>query len=202
MGKESNNSPIEKDKEKIQKLVKPYIAALVIIGVLLVGMYIIKIFFPEQFMMVVQNETILKVGAFVDSHIWLQYITYGITAFITYWLYCCAVSKRFYLKWYECLIILGFVVINRVINCFDTTLGTAVSLCSFLVLPALTKGGLKESAIVCSFHVIAQALSLTIRSLPIYLTHANSVTIFLMTADCYLWLLLFYVLLNFLKRGE
>lgn len=137
---------------------KVFISMLSLVVSFLVGIYVLKIFFPEEFMMSIQNERIIAIGQYIDSHEWLYYICCGITAFITYWLYCCACSGRKWLKWYECLIILAVVVACRLINFFDVNLATIISWCSFMFLPALLKGDLKTGAIIFTTHSIAQGL--------------------------------------------
>ena len=179
---------------------KVFRVMLTLIITFLVGLYVLKIFFPEQFMMSIQNEQIKAIGAFVDSHSWLRYILAGITSFITYWLYCCACSGKKWLKWYECLYILGFVVLSRLINFWDTNVDMALQYSAFLVLPALTGGDLKKCAIVATVHYLAQTMSLTIRNLAMYLTTANYATVLLMTLECYFWLLLFYTLFNYKNK--
>ena len=158
----------------------------------LVSDYILKIFFPEQFMFFIQNEKFIMIGTFIDNHLWLRYICAAITAFITYWLFLCASSKRWYLNLKECLYVLITIIIIRVVSVFDNTLATALQLSSFLVLPAMCNCDLKLSAKIYTFHCIAQALSLGIRNLQIYLTNSNYVTVFLLTIECYFWLLLWY----------
>lgn len=176
---------------------------IILVVVFLVALYVLKIFFPEQFVMALSNDTIKAIGDYIDAHTWLLYLCSGITAFITYWLYCCASAGRKCLKWYECLEILGVIVIVRVVSLFDTTLSTAIQLASFLFLPALMHGSLRNSAIVYTIHVIAQGLSLGIRNLPIYLTTTNSATIFMIGIECYFWLLLNYLLFSYeFKKKE
>ena len=180
---------------------KVFISMLTLSVIFLVGLYVFKIFFPQEFMMSIQSEKIIAIGTFIDSHEWLYYLCCGLTSFLTYWLYCCACSGRLYLKWYEVLEIVGVIVICRAVNFYDTTLAPAISLCSFLFLPAIMKGDLKKTAIIYTTHTICQALSLGIRSLPIYLTNSNFVTICLMTLECYFWLLLFYIIYNYKKEN-
>ena len=179
---------------------KVFISMLVLTISFLVGLYVLKIFFPAEFMMSIQNEQIIKIGTYIDNHLWLRYLCAGITSFITYYLYCCASSHRLYLKWYETLYIVGVVVGCRLINFYDPTMATVISTVSFIFLPALTKGDLKTSAIVYTTHGIAQGLSLTIRSLPIYLVSVNYVTTLFMVGEMYLWLLLFYIVFNYKKK--
>lgn len=183
---------------------KVFISMLVLTISFLVGMYVLKIFFPQEFMMNIQNENLIKIGTFIDNHMWLRYICAGITSFITYWLYCCACSRRLHLKWYECLYIIGTIVIIRLCGLYvDATLRTAISYASFLFLPALIKGSdIKVCGVVYSIHMLAQALSLGIRNLPIYLQNSNYITVLLMTIECYFWLLLCYVIFNYNKRRE
>ena len=80
---------------------KVFISMLTLSVIFLVGLYVFKIFFPQEFMMSIQSEKIIAIGTFIDSHEWLYYLCCGLTSFLTYWLYCCACSGRLYLKWYE-----------------------------------------------------------------------------------------------------
>lgn len=180
---------------------KVFISMLTLSVIFLVGLYVFKIFFPQEFMMSIQSEKIIAIGTFIDSHEWLYYLCCGLTSFLTYWLYCCACSGRLYLKWYEVLEIVGVIVICRAVNFYDTTLATAISLCSFLFLPAIMKGDLKKTAIIYTTHTMCQSLSLGIRSLPIYLTSVNFITMFIFGIESYLWLILFYIIFNYKKEN-
>ena len=181
---------------------KVFVSMLVLTMVFLTAMYVLKIFFPQEFMMSIQNERIVKIGTYIDSHVWLLYLFSGITAFITYYLYCCACSHRLYLEWYEILYILATIVLCRIINFYDVSMATIISTLSFVFLPAITNGEIKSTAIVYTVHGIAQGLSLSIRNLPIYLTNINFATTLLMIIECYLWLVLMYIVFNYKKKGE
>lgn len=175
---------------------------LVLSIVFLVGMYVLKIFFPQEFMMTIQNERLIIIGTFIDNHKWLYYICCGVTAFITYYLYCCAVSHRLRLKWYEVLYIIGTIVIVRLISFYDSS-WSIVSWISFAFLPALCKGDMKTCGLVFSVHAISQGLSIGIRNLPIYFTNnLNFVTTMLVGFESYLWLLLMYIIFNYKKKEK
>ena len=85
---------------------------------------------------------------------------------------------------------------------YDCTISTAISMCSFMFLPALMKGNLTQTAIVYTTHTMCQALSLRIRSLPIYLTNVNFITMFIFGIESYLWLILFYIIFNYKKENN
>lgn len=166
----------------------------------LLAMYVLKIFYPQEFMLNIQNERIIAIGTYIDSHLWLRYICAGITSFIVYWLYCCACCKRLSLKWYECLYIIIAIVIMRVINIFDVNIATHLSIAAFFVLPAIMKGDIKIAALIYLTHGLSQCLMLKIRNLPMYLTSMNYLTILFVGIETYLWLLLFYVIFNYKKK--
>ena len=159
--------------------------------------YFLKFFFPQEFVMAVENERIVEIAKFIDGNTVLYYLFAGLTAFITYWLYCCACSHRLYLKWYECLIIVGVIAISRLINFYDTNIATAISISSFVFLPYIMGGNIKNTAIVYSIHLINQSLSLTIRNLMVYVNNMNSLTIMILSIDMHIWLALFYALFNY-----
>lgn len=176
---------------------KVFISMLSLSIAFLIGMYVLKIFFPQEFMMSIQNEKIITIGAFIDNHEWLYYLCCGVTSFITYWLYCCACTHRLCLKWYEILLIIGTVVVCRAINFYDMNMANIISWCSFMFLPALMGADIKTSAIVFTTHSISQGLSIGIRSLPMYLTTTNFITMFIFGLESYLWLILMYIIFNY-----
>lgn len=164
--------------------------------------YFLKFFFPQEFVMAVENERIIQIANFIDSNFILYYIVGGLSAFITYWLYCCACTHKLYLKWYECLIILAVVVICRIFNYVDINIMTAVSISSFIFLPALFKGDIKTTAIVYTIHCINQSLTLSIRNLVAYVLNMTTITTMILSIDMYIWLILFYILSNYKKEKE
>lgn len=179
---------------------KVFISMLVLSIVFLVGMYVLKIFFPEEFVLAIENERIIAIGTFIDNHVWLYYICCGITAFITYYLYCCACCGRLKLKWFECLYIVIAILIVRVVSLYDANMWSILSWCSFVVLPALMNDNLKRCALIFCIHSISQGLSIGIRNLPMYLTTTNYATMFVFGIESYLWLLLMYVIFNYKKK--
>ena len=179
-----------------------YISMLILTIVFLIFMYVVKIWYPEQFVMTIENDKIVKIGEYIDNHKWLYYICCGIPAFITYWLYLCAVSHRLYLKWYECLYIIGAILLIRIISLYDLQLSTIIMYAMFLILPALTNGNIKSCSHVFTVHIVAQWLSLKIRNLPVYLTNINYITSLFMTIECYLWLILCYLISNLKKENK
>ena len=71
-------------------------------GVFLTACYVLKFFFPQQFVMAIENPTLISIGQYIDGHQWLFYLFGIFTSFISYWFYLCAVCKRWYLNWWQC----------------------------------------------------------------------------------------------------
>lgn len=165
--------------------------------VFLCALYVLKIFLPEQFILVIENEQLIQLGNFIDQHWWLSEIIMFITACITHYIYLCAVLKCWYLKPIIVLEIAISVALMHVVYEFDVMLASALSTATMLVLPAINKAQLKEVTTVFTVHSIAQSLSISIRNLPMLLTNVNFMTTFILGLECYFWLLLFYLYYNY-----
>lgn len=181
---------------------KVLIAMIVLTSLFLTLSYVLKIFYPQEFVMAVENENIIIIGEFIDNHAVLYYLFAGITAFITYWLYCSACSHRLKLKIWECLVIVVVVVLSRLINFYDATLAGVVSTIAFIALPAIMNADMKTCTIVYSIHLLNQALTLSIRNISLYVQHMSSLVITILAIDMYFWLILFYAIFNYKKQKK
>lgn len=181
-----------------KKVLKTMIALVI---VFLLACYILKIFFPEQFVLSVENEIIIAIGNYIDNNKWAYYLFGIFTSFLTYWLYLCAVCRKWYLNWWQCLIVLATIGISIGLNFIDVNLYTALSYSSFVFLPMIFKANLKQVGIVYSIHLLSQAITLSVRNLTLYLAVINSLNIFILSIDTYLILLLFYLFFNYKKEN-
>lgn len=166
----------------------------------LIAWYILKIFMPSEFMLIVNNKQLIQAGQYIDSHLWAYYL-FGIgTSFITYWLFLCAVCKKPYLKLKENILILITIGTSIGLSFVDNTIVSIFGFISFVLLPVLLKcNDLKTVSIVFTVHTIAQYLSLQIRELPLYIQYQNSLSFLILTLECYFWLFLFYLYFNYKK---
>lgn len=180
-----------------KKVLKTMIALVIIF---LLACYILKIFFPEQFILSVENKTIIAIGNYIDNNEWAYYLFGIVTSFLTYWLYLCAVCKKWYLNWWQCLIVLAVIGASIGFNFVDVNLCSALSYSSFIFLPFIFKAELKPVAIVFTTHIFAQFLTTSIRNLPVYIQYYNSLIFAFLTFECYLWLFLFYIYYNYNKE--
>lgn len=178
-----------------------FISMLALSICLLFGMYIAKIFFPQEFVFVIENERIVAIGKYIDSHAWAYYLLGICTSFLTYWLYLCAVCKKRYLNLKECALVLVTIGISIGASFIGANFSTYMSIYPMIVLPFIMKARLREVAIVYPIHGLAQILSLEIRQLPMYVQYSNMLSATLLTFECYFWLLLFYIIFNY-KKSE
>lgn len=175
-----------------------FVSMVVLVVSFLFGMYILKFFFPEQFLFAIENETIIEIGNYIDSHAWAYYIVGIATSFLTYWLYLCAVCGKRKLSIKEMAIMLAVIGISIGISFLDEAAVSIVSYISLIALPVLFGcRNIKALAIVFSVHTLAQYLSLQIRDLPLFFTNVNTVTATIVGGECYLWLILFYIIYNY-----
>lgn len=175
-----------------------FVSMIVLVVAFLFGMYILKFFFPEQFLFAIENETIIEIGNYIDSHAWAYYIVGIATSFLTYWLYLCAVCGKRKLSIKEMAVVLAVIGISIGISFLDEAAVSIVSYISLIALPVLFGcRNIKALAIVFGVHILAQYLSLQIRDLPLFMEQTNTFIFLLMTAECYFWLILFYIIYNY-----
>ena len=180
-----------------KKVLKTMIALVVIF---LAGLYVLKIFFPQEFVLAISNDKIIEAGNYIDSHKWLYYPFCILTSFITYYLYTCATTRQWKLKWWQCLLILGVIGASIGLQYVDMNIYTALSYSSFVFIPVICGAKSKEIAICYCVHLYGQSLTLSIRNLPIYIQFYNTLFALFITFEMYLWLFLLYMIYNYKKE--
>ena len=163
----------------------------------LIAWYILKIFFPNEFIMQISNPQIIMVGNYIDSHTWLRVICIYITAFITYFFYICAVCRNKKLDIIEIVLVLIIISISIALEYCLPDLLTIFNVLAMFGLPLLLKADFNTTYKVFAIHTISQYLSLNIRGLNTTTINLNYATFFLMTLECYFWLFLLYLYYNY-----
>ena len=187
---------------------KVFISMLVLTITFLVGLYVLKIFFPNEFVMVIENEKLIVVGEFIDNHIAIDFILGVILGIIFDYLYFGAVCRKLKLNFKLVLVI---VVYNVIYNSLYTFLSTNIiseyssifiiaSTIYMILLPVLFTKELLPLSITYTINSISQLLSLSIRNLNVLLTTSNFITMFLMTIETYLWLVLCLIIFNYKEK--
>lgn len=167
---------------------------LVVIVCMLAFEYILKFFVPQEFVLVVSNPNLIRAGQFIEKYPILEHFSRSIMSFITYYLFTCACSKRKYLSFKIVLIMLVLILTSALITEFAYQYSTPFLVCSMIFMAFISGSDMKTFTIVFVTHTLAQNLSLSIRSLTTYIVSFDILSCFMLTFECYLWLLLFYIL--------
>ena len=175
---------------------KVFVAMLSLCVTFLVGLYFVKIFYPQEFVMAIENQKLIAIGNSIDSHRWCYYIVCCITSFVTYWLYLCACCSRKRLKVWQIALVIAVILGSCVVDKIDPNIAL-YSIITMIILPAIFKGKLTNIAIVFSVHIIAQYLSISIRNFSLLFATFNSLFGLIMTFEMYIWLSLFYIIFNY-----
>lgn len=180
-----------------KKVLKTMITLVV---VFLVALYVLKIFFPEQFVMAIQNEQFINIGSYIDNNLWAYIVFTSISSFIIYWLFIGATTIKWKLSWKEILLVMVVIASTRLLYLHDYDLATSISTLSMFIIPTIFGANAKDLVSVYSIHYVSQLLSLKIRNLPLLFSSVNSIIAIFMTLECYFWLLLFYIYNNYKKE--
>lgn len=188
---------------------KVWTAMLVLTVVFLCFLYVAKMFFPQEFVMCIENERLIQIGSFIDNHKWMSYIVGILIGFLGDYLYFGAVTRQTKINIKLLLIIIGY---NLIYNYFYTFVSPNLlfeyqelfvlsSTCYMIFVPCLFTRELLPLSITYCASYISQTLSLEIRNFATLLTNVNSITMICFSAEAYLWLLLCFILFNY-KKGE
>lgn len=171
----------------------------------LVGCYVLKIFFPQEFILGIDNERIVAIGGYIDTHKWAS-ILFGIIVGIVFdWLYFGAVTKRLVPHYaliativaYNVALALfyNFAPIDIVLKHATTIMG--ISSCYMIVTPMFFIKEIKPLSITYGVNAISQVALLFIRDLPMSMTTLNTIASFIWGIDNYLWIALCYIIFNY-----
>lgn len=172
---------------------------LILVVCYLFAWYILKIFFPDLFLLQINNERLIAIGEFIDTHFWLDKLLGLVMSYITYSLYLGALCEFKYLNLKQSLIVIGVYIGGVIVQYLDFTLVTYYNILSMIILPAIFNCDSKRLALVFSAHFVCQWLSLAIRQLSTKVLSFNSMTCLIMSLECYFWLLLWYLWFNYNK---
>ena len=184
---------------------KNVIKTLLVLTILYLAVwYVLKFFFPEQFVLQISNPNLIKIGNYIDSNVILKHLCPAITSFIIYYLYLCAVLQKTKLNLKEILCIVAFELGSIFVTVFKFGVLQYYGILSMIIMPALFNANIRTTAFVFSSHILCQYLSLSIRNISSMILYMNSVIGLVMSLECYAWLVFFYLYFNYkeiLKNG-
>lgn len=175
---------------------------LVLCVVYLVGFYVLKFAFPDLLLQTITSPTVLKLGEFFDGNIVLYHILRLGTSYVTYYLFICASTGRFRLKWYEHLYIVGAISICKVVVEFFPELYTHTSISVMFLLALLCKGKLLYATVSFALHGYLSQFLLSIRGFETVLIYVNTVSGILLNFEAYVWLILLGIIFYFKEKKE
>lgn len=190
---------------KVKKFKNLWLMGLILFSLILIGLYIAKIFFPNFVVGVAQIPAIVKFGEYIDNNLWAYYLFNFVTSFIIYYFYCCACCRKKLLSWKDCLIVTVINIILFVIQRFVPEHYLTANFLSLIILPCVIcvldkRIEIKyfySTCIVFTVHTLAQLFSLLIRDISTLISYPNSATYFILLIDMYVWLILLYNYFNF-----
>lgn len=155
----------------------------------------------DKFVIVVNNEKIVKAGQFIDEREWLGNIIYFLTTLLTYQFYLCACCHKWFLSIKQYLVSLAIIVPTFIANVFIPQVALILNFVVMVVLPYLLKADFRTFVIIFTTHTIGQLVIGYIRSENLMCVDVNFLSQAIMLMDMYVWLLLYYLYAN-LYKGE
>lgn len=171
-----------------------------LLWIFLAAFCVIKVFFGEWFLTVVENERILFIGAFIETHVPIRILWDTFISLIAGHFYLCSCCRvwKFSCKTY--LFLACYFLIITLCYSWNTLVATVLDLAVITILPLLMRAKFSQTVAVFILHHLGQALVLFIRSEPLYLASTNYATQFFLLFDVYIWLTLYYLYSNYNKE--
>lgn len=164
---------------------------LVLCIVYMVGFYVLKFIFPDYLILAITDETVLNLGKFIESNAIYLHIYYFVSTFITFYLFVVASSGRFKLKFYELLLIIAAVVVNRLVTDYLPELMVHTSTSLMFLLALLCRGKIKYAVPSFMAHGFLSQFLFEIRGFDAVIYKINIASGFVMSLECFAWLILF-----------
>lgn len=185
---------------KIKRFDNLWTMGVILSAVILLSVYLLKIFIPEFVVEVAQIKSITKVGHYIDTHKWAWYLASGILSFVCYYFYCgaCCERKTFNLK--ECLLMVVAIFILFIVERFFPKQYSPLNNLSMLLLPLLFKGKFKNTVICFGSLNLLQTITLEIRNLSYLIANYNFATLIILMIDVYIFQVLLYFVFNFKNK--
>ena len=167
----------------------------------LVAFAIMKIWFADKLLVVINNERIVDIGNFIDARPWLQQIVYGLTTLLTYQFYLCACVKKWHLTVKQYVVLCIIIAATNTLKYYNPELSLVVNVLIMIIYPFALKSEYKTFVIIFSAHYILQIIVSYIRSEPLNKVDLNTVSQIVMMVDSHICLLLYYLYSNLYKEN-
>lgn len=166
----------------------------------LIGFAILKLFFAQEFLAVMDNPKIIQIGSFIDSHPWATVLADTILSSLAMHFYLCACKRTWHLSVLEYVSLIVYVLVLVLVYTLNSTLGMIMDLCGMILIPISIKIPTKHWVSVFILHQAGQILTLFVRSEPLYLASTDYATQLILVFDLYVWLVLYYLYSNLYKE--
>lgn len=179
---------------------KVLLTMIVLLWVFLFAFMAIKLFLPNELVAVVENEQILKIGAFIDNNTVVRLLADTLLSVLSLHFYLCACKRTWKLspRWYLALTI--YACIGNACYLVNPYIAMSIDITGLVLLPFLLKSDTSQTVAIFILHQMAQPITLTIRSEPLYLASTNYATQLMLVFDLYIWLTLYYLYSNLYKE--
>lgn len=179
---------------------KPIVLSIYLGWFCLISLSVLKLFFPEAFALSISNPRILLIGAWFDAHIWAVQGFLFLTSYLTYFIYLCSCKQVWNLTTKEHIVLFSTVSFLCVVRFLSPDIGLTADTVAMILLPCIFKAGYTQFVTVFVLHYVGQILLLIIRSKSILLIGSDFASSVLISADAYLWLVIYYLYSNLYKE--
>lgn len=181
---------------------------LLLTGGVLITFYFLKLVCPQFIVGVAELPTIVKLGTFIDTHIWATHLFNVANGILVGYFFACACLRKTKLNPYEWGVLFGVNIILTLSMQFYPRFYSSLNYVGLLIIPFLcaviTNNLNKEvfvSTVVCfCVDILSQIFSAIIRDVTLLSTKVNCATFTILLIDVYIWRVLLYFYFNYKEK--
>ena len=183
---------------------------LLLMGGMLIIFYILKLVCPQFIVGVAEIPSVVKLGNFIDSHLWAYYLFDSFIGFLSAYIYCCACCRKSKLSIKGLIIVFCSIILLKLVVTFIPQQYNNINYVVFLITPFIccladkniSKSTLMSIILCFSIDILSQVMSMLIRDITTMTIHLNSATFYILLIDAFIWRFLLYFYFNYKVREE
>lgn len=131
-------------------------AVIVLLWVFLIFFSVVKLFFAEWFLTIVDNENIVHIGSVIDQSLWMTILANALTGFLAIHFYLCACKSVWKLSFFEYVCVLMYsLAIANLYELFPSITSIIDAGC-FIIVPMIIGVNWKRVLGVFTAHTVGQ----------------------------------------------
>lgn len=167
----------------------------------LIAYNIIKFFLPDIFIMCLTDTRILALGNFIEERAWLTEVYYYASGAISFYLFGCIATRRWFLNWWQTIVVLLLNVVSQLLYVYVPEISSFAGVATLLLITVIMGNNHKGFVIAFLTHSFCQHLIIFVRGYMSILPIMNIGSTICLSIESYIILFCYYIFSNIKEKN-